>query len=301
MSSGNAVYMLGSVPMIRVADWSTILAVVILWGLNLVVIRTGVQEIPPLFLTSLRLALVAIVIVPFFHPPWNKLPVILFLGVMMGVGHFGFMFLGLREIDAATAMIAIQFGIPLSTLLAWWVFGDRLEPTSIFGMILSLFGIVLLTGELVGGKLSFMLLIVLSGAVWAVSNVIVKCLSPIHPMTLNGWLSLCAIPPLLVLSAIFEHNQWHDLLQATWRGWGTVIYTAIGSSLIAHTLWYRLVAIYPLNKMVPITALVQVVGVVGGVLFLGESITLIRVSGCIITAFGVIIIGLNHSYFHRWG
>lgn len=282
----------------RVSDTVAVSLVVLLWGFNLIVIRVGVQEIPPLFLTSLRLILVTIVVVPFFRLSKKQLPVVMFLGAVIGVGHFGFMFLGLREIDSATAVVAVQFGVPLSAVLGWWVFGDRLSFVSLFGMVLSLCGIVLLAGEpavIIGGKLPFTILVICSGAVWAISNVVVKCLPPIHPMVLNGWLSLCAAPLLLILSVIFESDQWENVFQATWRGWGAVIYTAIGSSLIAHTLWYRLVTTYPLSRTVPITALVQVVGVAGGVIFLGETMTYLRFTGCMMTAFGVILVGLGQS------
>lgn len=50
----------------RPIDLLQVLAVVLIWGLNFVAIKTAVTEIPPLALTVLRFLLVGIILTPFF-------------------------------------------------------------------------------------------------------------------------------------------------------------------------------------------------------------------------------------------
>ncbi len=273
----------------KVHDLAIAAGVMILWGLNLIVVRTGIQEIPPLFLTALRCILVAALMAPFFRPTPDKWPGILMLGIVMGVGHFGFMFLGLRGIDAVTGAVIIQLGVPFSAMLAWLIFGDRLGGREVLGLGLAFGGVAVLAGESKGGDPLSFGFIVAAAAMWAVSNVIVKRLTPIPPAALNGWASLCAVPALLGLSAVFEHGQKEALAQATWHGWGAVFYTACGSSIVAYTLWYRLIATYSLNRIIPLTLLAPVIGMAGGIFLLGEPLTRPRVVGGLMTMAGVAI------------
>ena len=94
---------------------------------------------------------------------------------------------------------------------------------------------------------------------------VIKAIGPINPLTLNGWMSLIGMPLLLILSLLFEQGQVESVRAAGWIGWGAVAYTAIIASLLAHTLWYRLIARYPVNRVVPYTLLNPVVGVASGI------------------------------------
>ena len=49
------------------------LVVMALWGLNFVVAKWALAEFPPLFVMFLRFALVAVLIIPFFRVPRDKL------------------------------------------------------------------------------------------------------------------------------------------------------------------------------------------------------------------------------------
>lgn len=110
----------------RPIDLLQVLAVVLIWGLNFVAIKTAVTEIPPLALTVLRFLLVGIILTPFFRPEKTQFKQLLLLSGTMGVGHFGLLFMGLRGADAATAALLIQLGVPFSSIMAAFFFGDRL-------------------------------------------------------------------------------------------------------------------------------------------------------------------------------
>ena len=274
----------------RPLDWAATFLVVLIWGLNFVVIKTGVREFTPLFLTGIRFTAVAILLIPFFRPPKEKLLGILLLSTIMGVGHFGLLVLGLSRLDAASAGIAIQLGVPFSSMLAAIFFQDRLGRVQCLGMALAFGGVVMLAGEPAQPELAPLFTVVAAALGWAVANVVIKRLQPVHPLALNGCMALFAAPQLLILSVLFESGHVASLINAGWRGWGAVGYTTLAASLTAYTLWYHLMGKYPMNRLVPLTLLVPAIAIAGGVMILGEPLTMEKFVGGLLTIMGVAVI-----------
>ena len=191
----------------RPIDLLQVLAVVLIWGFNFVAIKTAVTEIPPLALTVIRFLLVGALLTPFFRPEKSQLKLLLLLSLTMGVGHFGLLFLGLRGADAATAALLIQLGVPFSSILAAFFFADRLGWMRAAGMGMAFVGAGLLAGEPGGGTPIAIAALLLSALCWAGSNILIKRIPQVHPMTIIGWLSLLAVPPLTMMSLVFETDQ----------------------------------------------------------------------------------------------
>lgn len=277
-----------------IRDLLTALTVVTLWGLNFVAVKVALGVLPPFLLTGIRFGLVALALAPFYRPRLEQLPGIAGIGLVLGCGHFGLLFLGLSGMDAASAAITTQLGVPFSALLAWAVFREKLGLTRAIGMGMAFIGVALLAGEPTLPHAGPLLLAVTAMAAWAISNVQVKRLGAIDPLVLNGWMALFSCPMLLTLSFALEQNQGGTLLRAAedWKVMGGMAFTVIASSLVAYTLWYRLLARHPMNRVVPLTMLNPVIGVAGGVLVLGEPLGWHKLAGGAITIAGVAVVQL---------
>ncbi|CAA7620178.1 Integral membrane protein [Magnetospirillum sp. LM-5] len=273
-------------------DGLTALVVVTLWGLNFIAVKVALTVLSPFLLCSLRFALVAVLTVAFFRPQAYQLPRIAGLALVLGVGHFGLLFWGVAGMDAATAAIVTQLGVPFSVLLAWAFFGDRLGLRRGAGLVAAFSGVALLAGEPQLPATAPLVVAVIAMAAWAVSNIQVKKLGDIHPLALNGWMGLMTAPLLAGISLAAESGQGAALAAMTWPVVAAIAYTTIGSSLVAYTLWYRLVSRHDLSRLVPITLLGPVIGVAGGVLVLGEALTWQKVVGGAITVAGVALVQL---------
>ncbi|OAN67604.1 DMT family transporter [Magnetospirillum moscoviense] len=273
-------------------DGLTALVVVTLWGLNFIAVKVALTVLSPFLLCSLRFFLVALLTVAFFRPQAYQLPRIAGLALVLGVGHFGLLFWGVAGMDAATAAIVTQLGVPFSVLLAWAFFGDRLGLRRGAGLVAAFSGVALLAGEPQLPATAPLVVAVIAMAAWAVSNIQVKKLGDIHPLALNGWMGLMTAPLLAGISLATESGQGAALAAMTWPVVAAVAYTTIGSSLVAYTLWYRLVSRHDLSRLVPITLLGPVIGVAGGVLALGEVLTWQKVVGGAITVAGVALVQL---------
>lgn len=260
---------------------------VVLWGLNFVAVKMALATLPPLLLIGLRFTCVALILAPFFRPRPEQLKAVAGIGVVLGVGHFGLLFMGLSGMEAATTAIVTQLGVPFSALLAWAVFGETLGLGRAVGLVMAFAGVALLAGEPTLPSLLPLGLVTVAMLAWAVSNTQVKKVGAIDPMALNGWMAVFAAPMLLLLSLLTEHGQMEAIAASGWTVWAGLAYTTLASSIVAYSLWYRLLARHDINRVVPITLLGPVVGVASGVLVLGETLTWQKLVGGAIVVAGV--------------
>jgi O-acetylserine/cysteine efflux transporter len=73
------------------------LAVAAIWGSNFVVMRYGIERVPPLLFATLRFVFALVPAVFFIPRPavaWRKLAA---FGLLTGVGQFGLLFLALKS------------------------------------------------------------------------------------------------------------------------------------------------------------------------------------------------------------
>ncbi|WFM72059.1 EamA family transporter [Halomonas sp. CKK8] len=260
------------------------LAVIVIWALNIIVIKLGVAELPPLLLTTLRFALVAALLVPFHPVARHQLPFLLLLSVTFGSLHFALLFIGLGQAEAGTGALLVQMGTPFATLLAVVFLRERLGPRRLAGLVLSFAGVAVLAG---GPTLPSPLpttLLLASALGWAVSQLLIKRGPDVSPMALAGWVALFATPQVALGSWWFEQGQWQALAGA---GWGAVFYTAVMSSIVAYGLWYGLLRRHPVNRVVPLTLLMPVLAVLLGAALMGDSLGPHKLAGG-----GLVIAGL---------
>lgn len=266
------------------------LAVVVAWALNIVVVKLGIAEIPPIFLSALRFALVAALIIPFTRISLRQLPWVVLVSITFGGMHFGLLFVALSQAEAGTAAILIQLGAPIATVLACLLFKEPFGPVRVFGLVLAVLGIgVLAAGPTLPAPLPLALLLV-SATGWAVTNLIVKSMPDISPLAMTGWSSLVAVPQLLLASAFFEHGQWAALGTATWHGWLSIVYSAVISSIAAYGIWYWLLQKHSINSVVPYSMLNPLLSVLFGIALLGDTPAPVKLIGSLVMLAGVALI-----------
>lgn len=263
-----------------------------LWALNIIVIKVGVTEMPPLLLTTLRFTLVAVLLVPFYPVSRHQLPFLLLLSLTFGAMHFALMIIGLEQAEAGTGALLVQMGTPFATLLAVIFLRERLGLKRLVGLLLSFSGIIVLAG---GPSLPAPLptaLLLTSALGWAISQLLIKRGPNIAPMALAGWVALFTVPQVALGSWWFEDHQWQIIQEAGLKGWGAVVYTAVMSSIVAYGLWFSLLRRHDVNRVVPMTLLVPVLAVVLGILLLGDSTDIYKLSGggLVVAGVGLIVI-----------
>ncbi|KAA3632396.1 MAG: EamA family transporter [Proteobacteria bacterium] len=249
-------------------------SVPLLWGLGFTFSKAALGEFPPLMLMGLRFCLTALILVWFVPFPRGEMVRVVQIALIGSVLQYGLTFTGLSYLDASTAILLVQLEVPFGVLMAWAAFREEVGWIRILGIAVAFFGVALIAGSpSVDGKW-FAVALVISGAfVWAVAQVMVKTLKRTKGFGLIAWLAVIAGPLMLIGSFLIEEGQFEALDSATWVGWGTVVYLAVAMTAIGYGVFYKLLAQFPVSMVMPYLLLLPVVGVVGSILILGETLS----------------------------
>ncbi|MFO1059849.1 MAG: EamA family transporter [Dongiaceae bacterium] len=273
-------------------DVALLVLVTMVWGLNIVVVKVGLAQMPPILFVALRFIVVGLLLLPVLKWPTERWGALLGLGTLLGVVHFSLFFLGVRHLDVSTTAIAIQLQVPFASLLAALFYRDRLGWRRLLGMAFAFAGVALIAGApRADPALGSLALVVIAACIWSVASMMMKGLGDaLDVLSLNGWVAIIAAPQLLIVSALTEHGQLAALAAADWRVWASALFQAVLVTLFGYSVWYRMMRRFAVNQVIPFTLLVPVFGVLSGVLILGESLTLVMLAGAALTIVGVGII-----------
>lgn len=101
------------------------LMVVVVWGLNFVVIKLGLHNMPPLMLAGLRFMLVAFPALLFVSRPAIPLRLLLGYGLTISFGQFAFLFCAIGlGMPAGLASLVLQAQAFFTIILGAFVFGS---------------------------------------------------------------------------------------------------------------------------------------------------------------------------------
>ena len=81
----------------------------------------------------------------------------------------------------------------------------------------------------------------------------------------------------------------------TWEAVRPLFYQVVVMVIISYALWYRLLRKYSVGQVMPLTLLLPILGVLSGVLLLGEPMTWQKVVGGLLTVMGVGVIVVRRA------
>lgn len=270
------------------------IAVVIIWGVNIAVVKMGVAEFPPIFLAGIRFLLVALLLIWWFRPPWKQMRMIGVLSFAFGGLHFGGIFFGLGGVDVSIVAIFNLLSVPFAVLFARVLLNDCFGWKKTCGMGIAFIGMFIILGEPATTASPLHLAVVFMAIVaWGLGNTIIKMIGPVNIFALSAWMGLLASAQLLLVSLVLETGQLAALQNASATAWCALIYTVLMASIAGYGLWYYLVGKYDITRVVPFTLLVPIVGVLAGVLMMDEILTVKKIVGGLVALAGVAIIQLR--------
>jgi O-acetylserine/cysteine efflux transporter len=280
-------------------DRLALAAIIVIWAIHFTIGKVALAQLPPLFLTAVRLSLVVAVLAPFLwrpHPPMKRLVP---LAICLGILHYALLFCGLKGLDAGPAAITSQLVVPFSVILAALVFRERFTISGALGVVLAFAGVWLLAGApRVAPNLGSLFLVGAASLAFAAASIQLKHLGPFDVFVLNAWVAVISAPALFTISFMIEDGQIAAAQAADWRAWASVGFSAVFASIISWGMWYHLLVRYEVSRIIPMTMLVPVLAVVFAVLLRGEPLTVEIVGGGLITLFGV---ALTHLYGTKAG
>jgi O-acetylserine/cysteine efflux transporter len=252
------------------------LAVVTIWGVNFVVIKIGLQDLPPVLFTALRFLFAALPLVFFVRRPKAAWGLVCAYGLFQFALQFTLLFSGIRlGLPAGLASLVIQLQAFFTIGLAVLMLGERPHAVHLVGALIAFCGMALVALHLEGqATLAGFVLVVLGGVCWAVANIVTRKMGQVNALSLVVWGSLIATPPLLLASLLMEGaDAWRLAFDAfTFKSLLTVLFQSYPNTILGFGIWSMLVRKYAAATIAPFTLLVPIAGMTSAALFLGESL-----------------------------
>ena len=290
---------MSAAPRFSRGDWARAIAVVVIWGLNFVVMKLGLHSLSPMLLGALRFSAASLPFLLFVRPP-RGLPwrFVLGYGLAQGVGQFGLLFLGLRlGMTASMASVVMQVQVFFTLLAAPWLH-ERVRPAQWLGLAVAMAGLLMIaTAHGDGpGQMTLIGFVLTTGAaaMWAASNVIARRASQSYayePFPFIVWSGAAAIVPFFALAVWLDGADVvaRQLRAIDLGAIAVVLYLALLATLLAYSLWTRLLQRHPAGEVAPFALMVPVVGLWAGVVLLGESPSGMQWLGTAVVLLGLVV------------
>lgn len=263
----------------------------VFWVIGLTAAKPAVAHFPPIFMMTMVYALAAAALFWTRKPRRTPLWAIFVIAAIGSAIQNAFLFTGLTQLPASTAMLVVQTQVPFAVLAAWVIGKEQLSLGRWIGIVIAFAGVALVIGapEASSAYLS-LAFVVLAGLLWAVSQAMIRVFSRDDGRTLTVALCLFAAPQSLIISLLLEDGQWASLRSASLEIWGAFGMMVLFGYIFAYMIWYHLLGRFRIDQVTPFLLLMPPLGVVAGALFLGERISLAVILGAAVIIAGLAVI-----------
>ncbi len=275
------------------------LAFALMWSSAFTSARVIVKYAPPIGSLSLRFFLsgligvgIALALRQSFRLTRAQWRATIIFGICQNALYLGLNFVAMQWIEAGLASI-IASTMPLMVALAgWMVFGDRLRPIAVIGLVMGFVGVGLIMGGRLDGGLDWtgVSLCIIAAIALTVATLSVRgASSGGNVMMIVGLQMFVGSAILAVVSAFTE------TITVIWS-WELVVaflYTTLVPGLLATWVWFTLVNSIGAVKAATFHFLNPFFGVAVAAVILGERLGAQDVLGVAIVAAGILAVQLS--------
>jgi drug/metabolite transporter (DMT)-like permease len=262
--------------------WWVLAGLTLAWGFNWTAMKVSLAEVPPWSFRTLCLAGGAAILfsvlrlvgtplaVPRAH--WRRMA---FLAVLNITCWNILIAYGVAMIPSGRAAV-IAYSMPVLAIpLSVWLLGERMSGRKLAGIALGLAGLALMLADQVASLQAApigALLVLGAAATWAIGTVLQKKYPVSVPTSVyTAWIMLIGGIPIFVVATILEAGRYPAIsLQA----WLAVAYNVFVAFAWAHWAWIKIATSVSVTVFSLSMLLIPVVGVLSGMVFLGERPTL---------------------------
>ncbi len=288
------------------APYLLLILTMLSWAGNINIGRYSVNYVPPVALGTLRWFGAALILLPFAWPylraDWPQIrrhaPMLLALS-LFGVSAYNTLtYFGVQYTEVVNATILQSTGPLMIVGLSFLLFGERLGPRQLLGMLISLAGILVVVsrGEW-GALLEFRfnvgdLILLVAIVAYALYSALLKRRPPLHSMSFVAltmfWGAVLLTPFWLAEIASGK------TVPLEWPAMAIIAYVVIFPSLMAHFFFLRGVELIGPNRAAPFMYLVPVFAAIIAITLLGERLYPFHAAG-----FALVIGGVALATYRR--
>jgi drug/metabolite transporter (DMT)-like permease len=269
--------------------YSGLLLLSLIWGLAFVAIKEADQDLSPVNLALLRWLIASVLflaLVPILGKSKSRLertdvPRLLVVAFANVAGYHISLNYAETSISAGLSGLLIAFGPVFIVVLSVLLLHEKAGVKVLVALLLAIIGTVILSiGSFNPNDLSSIsgpVEVILSALFYALFAVLGKPL--VHkygsaPTTIwAGLLGTAMMLPLISASFLIQVEA------LPFTGWISVLYLSVISTVLGYMLFYTLASRGAVSRLAIQLYLIPIVSVVGGVLLLGESVTLLTILG----------------------
>jgi drug/metabolite transporter (DMT)-like permease len=287
-----------------------IVLVILLWSINLSIIKIGLRALSPHAFNAIRLTLaslayaVALAVQGRGREPASKgdLWKAAALG-LLGITFYQVFFIkAIGLMPASTASVFMGTSPIFIALLATVVGEERIPPAGWVGIAISFAGFLLVVAGANGGMVFTWaawrgaVLILLANACWAGYTVFARPL-----LGRNSPFRMAAVGTIFG-TAIYLPFAARDLARVQWAripwpGWGAILYAGLVAIFLCFAIWYASVKAVGSAKTGVYSNLTPVLAIFFAGLVLGERLSMIQGLGAAVTLAGVYLTRSGYRFF----
>lgn len=275
----------------------SVLGALIIWSSSFVAIKIAYVTYPPITLGAVRFLVATLVLGVLVLLPGNRVKLqkkdgwTVALGGLTGITLYAVLQnIAMQWTSASNATLIIASYPVITLLLESLFYKVRLNATKIVGILIAIFGVVILSyvkaekrqqGELLG-----VILLIVAGVAWAFYNFLTKkVVNHYPPVTLLFYQTLFGAIFMAPLS-LFERSQW---AAPTTMTFSMMLFLALFCSVVAFLLYNLGLKHLSASTVTSMLNLVPFFGVFFSWLLLGEAITVRKIVGGGIVVLGVML------------
>ena len=262
----------------------------VFWGGSFVAGKIALPEFPPMTLTFFRFLIATAIIYPYMLskeqvkiPEKRDLFLLFGLGFLGVSGYFAFQFTSLLYTSAANSSTINALNPLTSSIIATFFTEERLSKRRIGLIFLALFGVIL---TISGGDFNvilsmnynqgdlIMLLAMISFSFYGVFSK--KATAKYSPLLVTAYIFLFGL--IQITPLMLRENVWMNILDFSTKAWISIIFMAIGSSVLGYLIQQVSIKNLGVNKTSLFINLVPIFATIFAHFVLGDQITIINVA-----------------------
>lgn len=254
----------------------------VIWGTTWIVIKVGLQDLPPLSFASIRFILAVIVVgliifiykipLPKTSSQWRLLAI---TGILQFSINYSFVFWSELYISSGLAAV-LQSTIPIFGLIlsAFFLPQEKFTWFKFFALFLGLIGVAIIFIEQlkINDFMAFVgcVGIVIGSYTAAQASILTKAKGgEIHPASLVFGQMIIGVLPVIVIAFVTEGNPMK--YNYSWIAIGSIIYLSIFGTIVTFWLYYWLLNQIESTKAMTIALVTPLIAVICGSILLDEK------------------------------
>ncbi|MDA4112188.1 MAG: DMT family transporter [Thaumarchaeota archaeon] len=272
----------------KLRSYSLLILLSLIWGIAFVAIRRADFELSPVNLAILRWLIASagyLVILPLIGKPKmgfekRDLPRLLAISAANVPAYHLSLNYAETTVSSGLAGLLISLGPVFVTILSVYSLKEKVTSRLLLALVLALLGVAVLsvgdlslgTGGIIGP-----LEVVITALAYAIFSVLAKPLvkkyGALHVAIWTGVTGTVMLLPLISGNFLTQVSSLSEF------GWISILYLSLLSTVLGYSMYYTLVSRTKISKLSIQLFLAPIVSVLGGIVLLGETVTIYTIVG----------------------